>query len=86
MENAQEAIEEYEQRTNSIRRLDAIKDENKCVTMVLDFKYEDHACCYLAQRLDGKQRWVKDPDMEIWGRLIDKYWNSSQSNSDNDEP
>ncbi len=77
MGNTQEAIEEYEQRTDSVRRLDTTKDENKRVTMILDFKYEDRACYYLAQRLDGKQRWVKDPDIEIWGHLIEDYWNSS---------
>ncbi len=86
MGNAQEVIEEYEQRTGSVRRLDATKDENKCVTMILDFKYEDHACHYLTQRLDGKQQWVKDPDVELWGHLVEDYWNSQRSNSDNDKP
>ncbi len=47
--NAQEAIQEYEERMSSVRRLDTIPDENKRVTMVLDFKYEDRACYYLAQ-------------------------------------
>ncbi len=43
MGNAQEAIEDYENRNNSARRLDAAPTPNpdKRVTMVLDFKYED---------------------------------------------
>ncbi len=53
MGNAQEAIEEYEQRTHDARRVDIAKtvtpDENKCVTMVLNFKYEDKSCFYLVQ-------------------------------------
>ncbi len=71
------------------RRVDLAKivtpDNNKCITMILDFKYEDRACCYLTQRLDGKQKWVREPDMNIWGPLIEDYWNSSHSNSNNDE-
>ncbi len=90
MGNAQEAIEEYEKRTSNVRRMDVTQiitpNENKRVTMILDFKYEDRTCCYLAQQLDGKQRWVRDPDMNIWGPLIEEYWNSSHSNSNNDEP
>ncbi len=90
MGNAQEAIEEYEQRMSDARRVDIAKivtpDKNKCVTMILNFKYEDHACCYLAQWLDGKQKWVRDPDIDIWGPLIEEYWNSSQSNSEDDKP
>ncbi len=62
MGNAQEAMKEYEQRTSEVRRMDPAKittpHENKCITMILDFKYEDRACHYLAQRLDGKQKWV----------------------------
>ncbi len=90
MGNTQEAIEEYEKQTSDARRVDIAKiitpDENKCVTMILDFKYEDRDCCYLAQRLDGKQKWVWNPDMDIWGPLIEEYWSSSRSNSEEDKP
>ncbi len=43
MGNAQEAIEDYENRNDSARRLDAAPTPNpdKCITMVLDFKYKD---------------------------------------------
>ncbi len=88
MGNAQEAIEDYENQNNSARRLDAVEtpDKNKRVTMILDFKYENQSCYYLAQRLDGKQKWVQDPDPEQWHDLILEYWNSTRSDSENDEP
>ncbi len=90
MGNAQEAIEDYENRTNSTRRLDATKtvtpQENKRVTMILNFKYEDQSCFYLAQCQDGKQKWVKDLDPDIWHDIIQDYWYSVCSDSDNDEP
>ncbi len=60
MGNAQEAIEEYEQRMCNARRVDITKiitpNENKRVTMVLNIKYEDKACFYFAQQQDGKQK------------------------------
>ncbi len=77
MGNAQEAIEEYKQRMSDARRIDITKivtpNENKRVTIILDFKYEDCSCYYLAQCLDGKQKWVKDSDIDIWGNLIKAY-------------
>ncbi len=86
----QEAIEEYENHNNSARRLDATKtttpQENKCVTMILDFKYKDQSCFYLAQRQDGKQKWVKDLDPDVWHNIIQDYWYSIRSDSENDEP
>ncbi len=90
MEHVQEAIEEYEDKVSHARRVDipkiVTKDKNKHVTMILDFKYEDGICSYLARRLNGKQKWVKNPDVNIWGNLIQEYWDSSWSNSENNEP
>ncbi len=90
MGNAQEAIEDYENRNDSARRLDATKtvtpQENKRVTMILDFKYEDQSCFYLAQCHDGKQKWVKDPDPDVWHDVIQDYWYSIHSDSENNKP
>ncbi len=90
MGNAQEAIEEYEQRISNARRINVAKivtpDENKRVTMILDFKYENQCCYYLTQQKDGKQKWVKDPDVNIWGELIKEYWNSNRSDLEDNEP
>ncbi len=54
MGNAQEAIEDYENRNNSARRLDATKIvttlTDKTVTMILDHEYSDNGDCkYLVQ-------------------------------------
>ncbi len=90
MGNAQEAIEEYEAKKADVRKMDVNKTvtphENKHISMILDFKYKDHSCFYLAQRIDGKQKWVRDPDPEIWKDHIYAYWNSTCSDSANDEP
>ncbi len=59
MGNAQEAIEEYEERINSVRRLDAIKIVTRThqnATMILDHEYQDDKTTrYLAQWDDGSQ-------------------------------
>ncbi len=54
MGNAQEAIEDYENRNDSARRLDAIKTvttlTDKTITVILDHEYSDNGDCkYLAQ-------------------------------------
>ncbi len=45
--------------------------------MILDFKYEDRSCWYPTQHQDGKQKWVQDPDPNVWGNLIKYYWYST---------
>ncbi len=88
MDNAQEAIEEYEHRASNARSLDTVITPNpdKRVTMILDFKYEDGSCFYLAQRQDGKQKWVQDPDPDVWHDVIQDYWYNEHSPSEGDEP
>ncbi len=60
MGNAQEAIDEYEERTNSVRRLDATKivtRNHQNATMILDHEYQNNGTTrYLAQWDDGSQR------------------------------
>ena len=77
MEHAQEVIQEYEDKASHVQQVDTpkivTKDENKRVTMILDFKHEDGTRYYLTQWLDGKQKWVKNPDINIWGHLIQEY-------------
>ncbi len=87
MGNAQEAIKEYEAKMADIRRIDdTTPDPKKHVTMILDFKYKNHSCHYLVQCQDRKQKWVVDPDPEVWSDLIKEYWYSTRSDSENDEP
>ncbi len=54
MGNTQEAIEDYENRNDSARRLNAVKivttSTDKTITIILDHEYSDNGDCkYLVQ-------------------------------------
>ncbi len=89
MGNAQEAIEEYERRANSARRLDTT---DKRVVEFLDHEYSDNGdCSYLARRRDGIQKWIHPPKDHHpgWIELEEAYWArqiDSQYDSPDDEP
>ncbi len=58
MGNAQEVIEEYEQRTSDIRQVDIVKTETpnvkSTIAMILDHEYSDDGKVkYLCQAEDG---------------------------------
>ncbi len=81
MGNAQEAIEDYENRNDSARRLDATKIAttltDKTITLILDHEYSDNGDCkYLAQWHDGLQKWIKPPQEYCfeWLKLVKEYW------------
>ncbi len=89
MGNAQEAIEDYENRNDSARRLNATKIvttlTNKTVTMILDHEYSDNGDCkYLVQRHDGLQKWVKPPTEYSfeWLELVKQYWANQAKDED----
>ncbi len=80
MGNAQEAIEDYENQNDSVRRLDATQIittlTNKMVTIILDHEYSDNGDCkYLVQRHDGLQKWIKPPQEYCfeWLQLVKEY-------------
>ncbi len=81
MGNAQEAIEDYENRNDSARRLDATEIvtmlTDKTITVILDHEYSDNGNCkYLVQCHDGLQKWIK-PLQEYcfeWLELVKEYW------------
>ncbi len=53
---------------------------NKAITMILDHDYLDNGnVCYLAQRYDGFQKWIRNPDKVQWKTLLDEYWENQQS-------
>ncbi len=89
MGNAQEAIEEYEERTSSVRRLDAIKIVTRThqnATMILDHEYQNNKTArYLAQWDDGSQQWIQDSRSYCfeWTQLLKQYW-ENQLASDQD--
>ncbi|SJL04187.1 uncharacterized protein ARMOST_21915 [Armillaria ostoyae] len=88
MGSAQEAIADYEKKTQRVRRLDPTKiitNPDKALTMILDHEYKDNGdAYYLAQRHDGTQKWVKNSGKD-WKKFLDEYWNS-QADSQYDFP
>ncbi len=89
MGNAQEAIEEYEQRINNTRRLDTT---DKRVVEFLEHEYSENGdCSYLARRQDGVQKWIKPPRHHNLGWIVleDTYGArqmDSQYETPDDEP
>lgn len=84
MENAQEAIEEYEQKTNHIRRVES-KAPPSPVTMILDHEYDNHGMAkYLCQAEDGRQKWKAGPREynARWDELVREYWNNAEDDKD----
>ncbi len=80
---AQEAIEEYEQRTSNIRQVNAAKIETpkikSTIAMILDHKYSnDGKVKYLCQAEDGQQKWKFGPEEYnfYWVKLTKEYWQS----------
>ncbi|SJL16145.1 uncharacterized protein ARMOST_19664 [Armillaria ostoyae] len=93
MGNAQEAIAEYEERMGSNERVNVIKiatPSSRDIMMVLNHVYESNGdVSYLAQRRDGTQTWVINPDEAIWKEFLDEYWASQlaqQEELPQDEP
>lgn len=93
MEHAQEVIADYEAKVCSTRHMDTAKivtKDDKVVTMIIDHEYSDNGkVSYLAQRCDGKQKWVRNPDVNLWGHLIEEYWGNQdedQYDTPKDEP
>ncbi len=90
MDNAQEAIEEYENRHDSARRLDArdVKPAKSPIVMILDHEYDDDGRVkYLCQAADGRQKWKAGPTKYnfYWDELTENYW-QSQIDSQYDLP
>ena len=82
MGNAQEAIQDYEKKIQRHGRIEIVQaanqDPSKIVTMILDHEYDEQGnVSYKAQREDGYQRWIKNPDGDTWKELIDDYWNNA---------
>ncbi|SJL06853.1 uncharacterized protein ARMOST_10195 [Armillaria ostoyae] len=93
MGNAQEAIAEYEAKMGSNERVNVIKiatPSQRDITMVLNHVYESNGdVSYLAQRRDGTQTWVINPDTSVWKEFLEEYWASQlaeQEDLPQDEP
>lgn len=83
MENAQEAIQDYEDKIQQTGRVNiakiVTKDPATAITMILNHEYHGSIVYYKAQWQDGLQKWVKNPDNDLWKDLIDEYWNNELS-------
>lgn len=93
MEHAQEAIQDYEDKIQQAGQVNIAKivtnNAAKAITMIFDHEYHDGIIYYKAQWQDGFQKWVKDPDNDLWKDLIEEYWNNElthQLNSPKEEP
>ncbi len=92
MGNAQEAIEEYENRENNARGLETLepgpRPAKSRVTLILDHEYSDDGKVkYLCQAEDGRQKWKYGPKEynAYWVKLTEDYW-QSQVDSQYDLP
>ncbi|SJL11310.1 uncharacterized protein ARMOST_14713 [Armillaria ostoyae] len=93
MGNAQEAIVEYEEKMGSNERVSIVKiatPSSRDITMVLNHVYESNGdVSYLAQRRDGTQTWVINPDETLWKEFLGEYWaneKAAQNELPQDEP
>ncbi len=91
MGNTQEAIEEYKERMNSVRRLDATKivttKTHQNATMILDHDYQnDGTTHYLTQWKDGSQLWVQDSRKYCfeWKKILEQYWENQLAKDEED--
>ncbi|SJL14660.1 uncharacterized protein ARMOST_18125 [Armillaria ostoyae] len=86
MGNAQEAIAEYETKMGSNERVSIVKiatPSDRDITMILNHVYESNGdVAYLAQRRDGTQTWVINPDETVWKKFLDEYWASQRAAQD----
>ncbi|SJL13290.1 uncharacterized protein ARMOST_16730 [Armillaria ostoyae] len=93
MGNAQEAIAEYEEKMGSNERVSLVKiatPSQRDIAMILNHVYESNGdVLYLAQRRDGSQIWVINPDVTVWKEYLNKYWSNQlaeQEELPQDEP
>ncbi len=86
MGNAQEAIEEYEERVGHACRVQSkiVTPSRSIITMILDHEYSNYGKVkYLCQADDGHQKWKKPPEEYnfYWLELVKEYW----KNADDDK-
>ncbi|SJL16258.1 uncharacterized protein ARMOST_19778 [Armillaria ostoyae] len=88
MGNAQEAIADYVQKTQSNERVAVVKIttlSKSPLTMIVNHRFDpDGDVSYLAQREDGTQKWLLNPDVTKFDNFLVEYWQnyySAQHNS-----
>ncbi|SJL14415.1 uncharacterized protein ARMOST_17870 [Armillaria ostoyae] len=83
MGNAQEAITDYEAKTQSNERVAFVKiaTSKSPLAMVLNHHFDGEDISYLCQRKDGTQKWVKNPDVTLFENFLVEYWSNYEYHS-----
>ncbi|SJL15407.1 uncharacterized protein ARMOST_18904 [Armillaria ostoyae] len=87
MGNAQEAIADYEEKMGSNERVSVVKiatPSKSPLAIVLNHHFgEDGDVSYLAQREDGTQKWLLNPDVTKFNNFLVEYWQNYYSSQHN---
>ncbi|SJL06748.1 uncharacterized protein ARMOST_10090 [Armillaria ostoyae] len=84
MGNAKEAIANYVTKTKRNERVAVIKiatTSKSPLAMIVNHHFGDDS--YLAQREDGTQKWLLNPDVNAYGNHFMEYWHNYHSSQHN---
>ncbi|SJL18798.1 uncharacterized protein ARMOST_22399 [Armillaria ostoyae] len=83
MGNAKEVIADYEKKTKRNERVAIIKiatTPKSPLAMIINHHFsEDRDISYLAQREDGTQKWLLNPDVTAFDNYLVEYWQNYYS-------
>ncbi|SJL10865.1 uncharacterized protein ARMOST_14260 [Armillaria ostoyae] len=83
MGNAQEAIADYVKKTKSNKRVAIVKiatTSKSPLAMIINHHFgSDGNVSYLAQREDGTQKWLLNPDVTTFDNYLVEYWQNYYS-------
>ncbi|SJL02913.1 uncharacterized protein ARMOST_06254 [Armillaria ostoyae] len=87
MGNAKEAIADYKKKTKRNERVAIIKiatTSKSPLAMIINHRFgEDGDISYLAQRQDGSQKWLLNPDVTKFDNYLVEYWQNYYSSQHN---
>ncbi|SJK97320.1 uncharacterized protein ARMOST_00572 [Armillaria ostoyae] len=83
MGNAKEAIADYVKKTKRNERVAVVKiatTSKSPLTMIVNHRFDSNSdVSYLAQREDGTQKWLLNPDINAYGNHFMEYWQNYYS-------
>ncbi|SJL03637.1 uncharacterized protein ARMOST_06994 [Armillaria ostoyae] len=83
MGNAKEAIADYEKKTQHNERMAVVKiatTSKSPLAMIVNHRFSpDGDVSYLAQREDGTQKWLLNPDVTTFDNHLVEYWQNYYS-------
>ncbi|SJL16561.1 uncharacterized protein ARMOST_20087 [Armillaria ostoyae] len=87
MANAKEAIADYENKTQSNERVAVVKIATRTpspLAMIVNHRFgPDGDVSYLAQREDGTQKWLLNPNITKFNNHLVEYWQNYHSTQHN---